>query len=757
MVENLQFTISSELKNIIGRDLITDDFIAILEIVKNSYDAKAKQVQVIFEHTKETSKKSKIIVVDNGYGMSKEAINDKWLLVGHSWKQEQEGEPQIVQKSEDYRDKIMEERFFAGAKGIGRFSCDRLGKILKMYTKTENNKEIHVLEMDWDKFEKDPKKRFEKVNVNYYAIEKLPAKLKIAQFNQGTILEISDLRSKWDWDKLVRLKRHLQRLINPTQVSPELEFQIYLSAKEFVEDDKEAENDQYIINGFVRNFVFEKLEIKTTRFTSKIDAQGKKIVSELYDKGEFIYRIEEENEYLPLHNITIKLFYLNSLAKRAFTRTMGIQPVRFGSVLFYKNGIKINPYGNEGDDWLGLDRRKTQGVRRFLGNRDVMGRIEVTGKHPYFREVSSRDGGVQKNPELDLLKQFFIEKALRMLERYVVEGIDWDSENKPKDPEKIKSDTFQLVSQLIGSSKDLNKKIEFNEDLFDIYKEKQVEKTPQLLKNIESIKTHIRTKKEKAYVDLQIKGVRNAFRTLRKNQKELEKEVKTKTLFIERKTEEKKEIQVLNHQLGLGLENIKLSMLPLKKKIEKEEPISNSDIIEVIDNVLLQAQMMSSITSFITKAKFDLSEEEIEDDLAQFIKQYIERAYVSYHRGELTAKDVTITVDCSPDIEFTRMFNPLEIVIIIDNLINNSIKANATHISISIKHIDNELELRLKDDGSGISKEALAKIYDFGFSTTGGSGIGLYHIKKILKEYGKISVNTDIDKGTEFIIRLDKE
>jgi len=757
MVENLQFTISSELKNIIGRDLITDDFIAILELVKNSYDAKAKEVQVIFEHAKETSKESKIIVVDNGYGMSKEDINDKWLLVGHSWKQEQEGEPQIVQKNEDYREKIMEERFFAGAKGIGRFSCDRLGKILKMYTKTENNEDIHVLEMDWDRFEKDPKKRFEKVDVNYYTVEKLPAKLKIAQFNQGMVLEISDLRSKWDWNKLVRLKRHLQRLINPTQISPELEFQIYLSAKEFVEEDKEAENDQYIINGFVKNFVFEKLEIKTTRFTSKIDAQGKKIVSELYDKGEFIYRIEEENEYLPLHNITIELFYLNPVAKREFTRTMGIQPVRFGSVFFYKNGIKINPYGNEGDDWLGLDRRKTQGIRRFLGNRDVMGRIEITGKHPYFREVSSRDGGVQKNPELDLLKKFFLEKVLRMLERYVVEGIDWDSENKPKDPEKIKSDTFKLVSQLIGSSKDLNKKIEFNEDLFDIYKEKQVEKTPQLLKNIESIKTHIGTKEEKAYVDLQIKGVRTAFRTLRKKQRDLEREVKTKTLFIEREREEKKEIQVLNHQLGLGLENIKLSMLPLKKKIEKEETILNSDIIEVIDNVLLQAQMMSSITSFITKAKFDLSEEEIEDDLAQFIKQYIERAYVSYHRGELTAKDVTIKVDCNPDIEFIRIFNPLEIVIIIDNLIDNSIKANATHIFISIKHIDNELELRIKDDGSGINKEALAKIYDFGFSTTGGSGIGLYHVKKILKEYGKISVNTDVDKGSEFIIRMDKE
>lgn len=756
MTEKLQFTISSELKNIIGRDLITDDFIAILELVKNSYDAKAKKVQLIFEHTKETSKESKIIIIDNGYGMSRKDIDEKWLLVGHSWKQEQEGEPQIIQK-EDFRDKIMEERVFAGAKGIGRFSCDRLGKTLRMYTKTENEEDIHVLEMDWDKFEKDPNRRFERINVNYYSVKELPITFNLTKFEQGTILEISALRSRWDRQKLLGLKRHLQRLINPTQVSPELEFQIYISAKEFIVNDKTEKNNQYIINGFVTNIVFEKLGIKTTQFISRIDAQGKKIFSELYDKGEFIYSIEEENEYRPLHNITIKLFYLNPVAKREFTRTMGIQPVRYGSVFFYRNGIKINPYGNEGDDWLGLDRRKTQGVRRYLGNRDVMGRIEVTGIHPYFREVSSRDAGVQKTPELNLLKQFFLEKVLRRMERYVVEGINWDSENRPKDPDKIKVDTFKLVSQLIGSSKDLNKKIEFNEELFDRYKEKQVEKTPQLLKNLESIGTQIETREKRAYADLQIRGVRTAFRTLQKKQEALERELKEKTLFIEREREEKKEIQVLNHQIGIGLENIKLAILPLKKKIERKEPISNSDIVEFIDNVLLQAQMMSTITSFITKAKFDPEEEEIEDDLAQFIKQYVERAYKPYHRGELTAKKVSITVDCSPEIEFRSMFNPLEIVIVIDNLINNSIKASAGHIVVRMRIIENKLELQVKDDGIGISSDSLTKIYDFGFSTTGGSGIGLYHVKKILKEYGTISVNTDVNKGTEFIMRFDKK
>jgi len=754
--EQLQFTISSEMKNIIGRDLITDDFIAIFELVKNAYDAKAKKVMLVFENTKEKSEKSKIIVIDDGYGMSRKDIEDKWLRVGYSWKREQEGKPQTIQK--DYRDKIREERFFAGAKGIGRFSCDRLGSKLKLYTKTKNKEGIHVLEMDWDKFEEDPKKDFQTVDVNYYTIKKLPANFNLKKFDKGTVLEISSLRSNWDSYKLTRLKRHLQRLINPTQVGPEQEFQIYLKAEEFLEDDKEEKDDYNIINGFVKNIVFEKLEIKTTQLISKIDEKGKKILTELYDKGEFIYRIEEENEYSPLHNITIKLFYLNPVAKRAFSRTMGIQPVRYGSVFFYKNGIKINPYGNEGDDWLGLDRRKTQGTRRYLGNRDVMGRIEVTGKQPKFREVSSRDGGVLKTPELDLLKDFFIKKVLRKLERYVVQAINWDSEKRPKDPDQIKADSFKLVSQLIGSTKDLKGRIRFNENLLDIYAKKQIEKTPQLLKNIESLKKNIETKEDEGYVDLQIKGVRKAFRNLRKRQVYLERELKRKTLFIQREGEERKEIQALNHQIGLGLENIKLSLLPLKKKMERGDVFSNNDLIDAIDNILLQAQMMSSITSFVTKAKFDLSSEEIEGDLAQYIKQYVERAYLPYHRGELIAKDITLTVDCSPDIEFKRIFNPLEFVIVIDNLIDNSIKANANHIIVKIQLVNKDkLELRIKDDGIGIRSEDLSRIFDFSYSTTGGSGIGLYHVKKILTEYGSISVNTGLDKGTEFIIRLDKK
>ena len=83
MAKNLQFKVSSSLKNIIGRELITDDFIAVFELVKNAFDAYAKNVKIIFDG-------DKIIVIDDGKGMNYDDLINKWLFVAYSAKREGE-------------------------------------------------------------------------------------------------------------------------------------------------------------------------------------------------------------------------------------------------------------------------------------------------------------------------------------------------------------------------------------------------------------------------------------------------------------------------------------------------------------------------------------------------------------------------------------------------------------------------------------------------------------------------------------------
>ena len=150
-IEQIPFRISAGLKDIIGKELITDDDIAIFELVKNSYDAYAKNVKIIFENlSKALGSDSKIIIIDDGNGMSREDIEKKWLFVGFS---EKKPIKKNSKKIKNYRDKIKQKRIFAGAKGIGRFSADRLGKNLTLYSKKKNEKHVNKLEIDWKKFE----------------------------------------------------------------------------------------------------------------------------------------------------------------------------------------------------------------------------------------------------------------------------------------------------------------------------------------------------------------------------------------------------------------------------------------------------------------------------------------------------------------------------------------------------------------------------------------------------------------------------
>ena len=162
-MSNVQFKISSALKTIIGKDLITDDFIAMFELVKNAFDAQAREVIISFSSL--NTKDARIVIQDNGHGMDKEDIQGKWLFVAYSEKK----------KQRDYRDKIGGGRIYAGAKGIGRFSCDRLGQSLTMYTKKKGQTGVgHVLKVDWSMFEVDDEKEFQRIPAQYSTVDVVP-------------------------------------------------------------------------------------------------------------------------------------------------------------------------------------------------------------------------------------------------------------------------------------------------------------------------------------------------------------------------------------------------------------------------------------------------------------------------------------------------------------------------------------------------------------------------------------------------------
>lgn len=417
MGDSLQFKISSALKDLVGKDLITSDNVAIFELVKNSYDAYANHVVITFTE-------NKITIADNGKGMSLSDLKNKWLFLGFSAKKDGT-EDEVNDKQKSYRDKIR--RFYAGAKGIGRFSCDRLGRLLTITTKTRDSLLAEQILVDWANFEVDQKIEFDNVDVEHRTLN--VDNVFPDQESHGTIIEIEDLHDEetpWTRKHILELKRSLQKLINPYSETNDFVIEIVCEREQKLDLQKLHDGvgfDRDIVNGPLKNSITEILKLKTTQIDVRISDGF--VYTTLTDRGVDIYRIREHNIHFPLiKSATVSLSFLNRAAKYNFTRLMGVDSINFGSVFLFRNGFRILPFGETGDDSWGMDFRAQQGRARYLGSRDLMGRVDVTVEDvSELKEVSSRDSGLVDTPMARQVKDLY-KQCHKRLERYVV-GVLW--------------------------------------------------------------------------------------------------------------------------------------------------------------------------------------------------------------------------------------------------------------------------------------------------------------------------------------------
>jgi len=517
----LHFKTNVQLKNIIGRDLINDDNVAIQELVKNSYDAGSKKVEIIFRNLKsneddllsnETKRKyfdksSKIFIIDSGEGMSDDELRDKWLNIAYSSKK---------------TDKERFDRVMAGAKGVGRFSCDRLGEYLEIYTKSKSDKKINHLSINWNDFEIENDINFEIQKVDIILNDPIPPdefkkKTGFSIKKSCTILEISKLRENWisksrgkfNYDKLVSLKNSLEKLTNPNQNIDKQSFIIEskiedLSKTDFNLKSKSGKYNYDFLNSPVENKIFKELSFRTTLLESEISKDGTKIITSLKDRDKLIFKLIEKNPFKQLKDIKIVLHFLNQYSKAYFKRHTGIHSIQSGSIFLFINGFRVAPFGDYGNDWLGLETRKGQGRARYLGTRDLIGRVEINDSKNVFKIISSREGLVKNNAHNELVgnKQgdftnSFFYSVFRKLEVYVVKGLDWDRvKRSSKSGDNIEEDEKFEVKQIM---KDFNEKLDSKLWVYDpseeIYAETQDEKNFRVLEQIYKVIT-VTTRKE---------------------------------------------------------------------------------------------------------------------------------------------------------------------------------------------------------------------------------------------------------------------
>ena len=745
MSERLHFKVSAGLKNIIGKELINDKFIAIFELVKNSYDAGAKEVTIKFENI--YSDNSAIYIIDDGKGMTKQEIIDKWLFVAYSEK-----------KNSTYRDNIKFRRNYAGAKGVGRFSCDRLGERVDLFSKTKEDKTINVVKINWNEFENSDTEEFQDIDVLYDEIESELIDEK------GTIIKISGLREKWNRDELLKLKKSLTQLVNPGADENYDLFNIILEVEEEKEKDEEKskeENvfDKDIVNGKIINHVFDILNIKTTKITAIISEDGKKIITTLNDRGIKLFEIEEKNRY-SIKNIKGTIYSLNRAAKVNFTRMMGIESVNYGSVFIYKNGFRVYPYGEPEKDFMNIDRRKAQGYNRYLGTREICGRIDIFGENKGFIETSSRNNGFISSYETNELEDFFYEYLLKPLEKYVVNIIHWGEEVIDNESLASTIDGYDNLEAVLKKIKAKYKpetllKASYNEELSEIILTHQKKKSEiDELKKIARAKADIELLKQADKVE---KATAKLKKEVSENRKELQQEVieheKTKWEL----EQAQKQVGVLQSRADVSVDNAIDAMHIMKTYADSID--SNIEEImdmvrngELIDDILPIFHEIRQTCSKIlntynlvinTEYKADTGNKMI--DIVKFTKTYVEKQWS--HK---------LPVEIGGNRIMDIMFNPLEFSIIIDNIADNARKANATKLYIDFGNDDKGRYIKWIDNGYGLQADCdSSKVFEQGYTTTNGTGIGLYTVKKYAKKMNAtVTVNKEYRDGFELQMRF---
>ncbi len=370
----------------IGSDLIQDQYAAVVELVKNAYDADSPDVEVVFR-VLEGRKNLEISISDRGHGMSRNTVINKWLVPSTDDKLKRKLSP---------RGRVMQ-----GRKGIGRYAASILGESLFLQTVTPDEEKTEVL-VNWKDFEEAEFLSDVEILVNTTKSSQVP----------GTTLTITGGKkylSEWDESQITKLKFELRKLI--PAINPELfpdfkeeEFEVFLHFINFFKGQKSRISEQ------IKPYPI--IQLYDYRISGTIDVSGKGLLS--YRNQRARNTIDEDIE-MDLHQKTgcgeltfdIRVYdreadAIEHLIKRGLKDEHGdyvgkLQARQllndYNGIGVYRNGFRIRPMGDPDFDWLKLNMKRIQNPSQKIGSNQVIGFVliqpeEVSG----LIDKSARDG-----------------------------------------------------------------------------------------------------------------------------------------------------------------------------------------------------------------------------------------------------------------------------------------------------------------------------------------------------------------------------
>lgn len=814
----IPFKVSARTAKLIGLENFSNAEGAIIELIKNTYDADAKICIAVYDliYTKDENdvekldkENSSIYVVDNGVGMTDSIITNQWMTIGTDDKL--------------YSHTSKGGRVKTGAKGIGRFALNRLGTTTELYTISDESKKGHYWKVEWNDFDKigavvsqvnadlidkpelDLKALLNKKFKKNSRINKLIAD---ESFDNGTIIKITNLNDNWELDQLQRLFGNLEMLLPPKEQNDfELnffstsktedfgkvkgayydDFDYKVSAKYLDDEDKTLivditrnELDADIIeNRYSELFDYDKMKSFPFRLedikakTIRIETTLSEILSSGVDSdlisqiGKFSFTfyylknsISDDKQDGDLKKYPYKNF--NSSNRRAWLK-------KFGGVKIFRDDFRIRPYGEKGEDWLKLGERQAQspgGAGQKLGGyrirpNQIAGTINISRIHnESFQDKSGREG-IRENDVFDLFKNLLIE---------IIEFFE--------------SDRNTVMFHLSELSKKRNKEEEA--------KRKAKEEADRITKQEEEQRR--RDAKEESgqqeeyssQTSEEDDGESDDGPT--ETEKSLAKGIKILSQEIEDKDEE---IRLLRNFASVGLiissfahevKSLRSRLIPRTTFLLKElaTHLDEKDLkhLDKDDNPFYMIKLIqeedTKLKHWLEYSLNSLTRDKRERSNLNF-GRYFESFKANWKKA-IEQRNATIVLNGNKDDENVIRAFEVDMDSIFNNLLSNSLNAlkaskkDKRLIEISWKRVDDKIEILFSDNGKGLdqqyknSPEDIFKLLESSKKDKKGevigTGLGLYIVQSIIDGYSSSSVSImNIEDGLtlkiEFQLRKD--
>lgn len=669
----------------IGRELIQDNYAAVIELVKNAYDADSSDVSIEFKKTFGIDKYS-VVISDNGHGMSRKAVVDNWMVPST--------EDKIKRRHSPFG------RMLQGSKGVGRYATSILGNDLLLETTEANKGEKTTVYVEWDNFEEA--QYLDDVDILIETVKVLEP--------SGTTLTINgdnEFLKEWDKERFRKLRIELKKLIAPMSgifdnENTNEDFRINLKVKGF----PNVENVEEAIEPFP---IFELYDYK---ISGTIYSNG---------KGELTYSSQKTRniptETFPLNfknptkcgkiDVDIRVYdrdteAIAALEKRGLEKysnsPFGKLTARqllnhYNGIGVYRNGFRIRPLGDAGFDWLKLNGRRVNNPTLRISSNQVIGYVQIqSDDESDLIEKSARDG-LRENEAFNRL-QFITTEVISQLET-----------RRYKYRRKIG------LSQSTAKVKE-NLKVLFSSD--------------DLIKDVLTVLR--RYKVNKKIIDIIVKLIEAD--TLEKNK--VVDEIETIVAIYQVEATLGKIVNVVLHEGRKPLSSFKEQISYLNHWFESYQKTKNATELEKIMRIVnsMDQNAKNFVDLFEKLDPLAARKRTIKKPLS--LKKTIQEVFIIFEK-EIESNNISVEVKGPDDAEYSARVQ--DIYAIFTNLIDNSIywlreeKAEIRKITIEIEMDGNSPRyIDYHDTGIGIDPDFIDSqvIFEPGFTTKpNGTGLGL--------------------------------